>query len=49
MINEWFYLESYDVFVKTGMCQSYNCGANRNQKKKSVFSKGNIEECECVT
>ncbi len=26
-------LEIYDVFVKTGVCQSYNCGANGNQKK----------------
>ncbi len=38
-----------DVFVQTGVCQSYNCGANGNQKKMSVFSKDNIEECEHVT
>ncbi len=37
------------MFVKTGVCQSYKCGANGNQKKMSVFSKDNIEECEHVT
>ncbi len=49
MIKELFYLEIYDVFVKTGVCQSYNCGANGNQKKCLFLVKIILKNVEHVT